>query len=168
MRTAVYKPNKKIENGSAFQFNIGTKRNSNIPVMFVEAVNQSKPKPPPGSTDSPFNWKDDKIVMMLNVDELGEVCACISNLDRRPIEFVHASEYQGNKKTTIFKLSPPKTEAEKKFGNWGIQVTMQTPDGNRQVRGFIEPKYVYRIKLLADYIITQFNALDERGDSDEF
>lgn len=165
MRTAVYMPNKTIENGSAFQFNVGTKRGGNIPVMFIEATRQSKPKPPPGSTDSPFDWsKDKKIVMMLNVDELGEVAACVANLDRRPLEFIHASEYQGRKKTTIFKLSPPMTESEKKYGNWGIQVSLQSDDGNRQVRGFIKPKYVYRLKMLADHIITEFNKLDERAE----
>lgn len=167
MRTAIYKPSQKIENGSAFQFNVGTKRKSNIPVMFIDAVKQSKPKPPPGSTDSPFNWKDDKIVMMLNVDELGEVGACIAGLDRRPLEFVHASEYQGVKKTTVFKLSPPQTEEQKKYGNWGIEVRLNSGDDKRVVRGFIGTGFVYRIKLLADHIIQKFNELDERA-SEEY
>jgi hypothetical protein len=165
MRTAIYKPNKNIANGSAFQFNIGTKRGGSVPVMFIEAVNQSAPKPPPGSIESPFNWRD-KIVMMLNVDELGSVCACITGLKREPLEFVHASEYKGNKKTTVFKLTPPQTEEQKRFGNWGIQVSLQSADGNKNVRGFVTPGQLYRIKMLADYIITQFNDIDER-DNDE-
>lgn len=161
MRTAIYKPSANIETGSAFQFSIGTKKNSSVPVMFIEAVKQSKPKPPPGSKESPFDWKSDKITMMLNVDELGQVASCIAGLDRRPMEFLHTSTFDGQSKTSIFKLSPPMTDSEKKYGNWNIQVSLKTGDGTRHVRGYLEPKFVYRLKVLADGIINKFNDLEE-------
>lgn len=168
MRTSIYKPNNNIKNGSAFQFSVGTKRNSKIPVMFIEAVAQSKPKPPPGSSESPFDWKNDKITMMLNVDELGDVAACVAGLNRKALEFVHTSNYDDNKKTSVFKLSPPITDEQKKWGNWGIEVKSTTAEGTRQVRGFLEPKFIYRLKMLADDIIKKFNDLEEpRGNNSE-
>ena len=167
MRISVYKPSQKIESGVAFQFRVGQKRNSSIPVMFIEAVRQSKPKPPPGSTESPFNWKDDKIVMMLNPDELGKLAACICGLDRKPIDFTHQSESNGEEKTSFFKLTPPATEEQKKYGNWGISVSIKTPTINKSVAGFIDPGVVYRLKHLADDILGIFNDLPEGNNAND-
>lgn len=169
MKIAIYKPSKNMNSGCAFQFSMGTKRNSNVPVMFIEAVRQSKPKPPAGSAESPFEWKENKVTMMLNADELGDLCACVTgmNIDpgtgrRKPLEFVHTSERNGVKQTAVFKLAPPQNESELRYGNWGIQVSLSRDGSLSQVRGFIGPGHVYRLKSLADYILMKFNDLEER------
>lgn len=164
MRTSIYKPSENMKVGCAFQFSVGTKRKSKIPVLFIEAVKQSKPKPPPGSAESPFNWKDDKVTMMLNPDELGTVACFIDgfNIGKPSVEFIHKSELNGKEKTSTFKLSPPITDEQKKFGNWALSISLQSAEGNKSVSGYIPPSTVYRIKHLADHILSIYNDLEER------
>lgn len=166
MRIAIYKPAEKMSSGVAFQFKIGNKRNSSVPVMFIEAVRQSKPKPPAGSTESPFNWKDDKVTMMLNPDELGSVGAYISGLDlSKALKFTHKSQYNGVEKTSIFQLAAPETEEQKKYGNWMLSVSVkQGTEAIKSVTGYIGPASIYRIRNLADYILDTFNDLEESRD----
>jgi hypothetical protein len=161
MRIAIYKPSNEIKNGSAFQFSIGTKRNSKVPVMFVEGVRQSKPKPPAGSTESPFNWKEEKLTMMLNVDELGQLAACITGLTTKELKFVHASEPNGVKKTSTLRLSPPMTDEQLKFGNWSLSMSTTVDSVTKSVNGYIDPGSIYRIKVLADDILSAYNHLAE-------
>jgi len=70
-------PGKKT--GAAFQFKSATKRTSKggqEPCVWVEAVQQTKPKPPQrASKQSAFVWDENKIVFCLSIVDLGKLCA---------------------------------------------------------------------------------------------
>jgi len=150
----VYKPQAN-GNGAAFQFRYGIKNKDDArrraPVMFIEATKQDGPKPAPGSSESPFNWSDKTIVMM-NTDELGQIAAFISNLDKvRDNEygrtFYHKHE-SGDKRITIEKPTP-----DNKWQNWKFQISKGKGDF---LQVFMTAGEVYALKLLCEKIITEY------------
>lgn len=151
----VYKPLDK-GGGSAFQFSRGVKRSrGEDPVLMIEATNQSGPKPAPGSTESPFDWSN-KIVMMFNRDECGEIAAYIVNMQRaerviqRGIELIHDTERDDGQ--NISKLTLKKPDTDNKWGNWGI--TMKR--GDTFCKMFLTAGEVYQLKVLCDSVIESY------------
>lgn len=150
----VYKPNSKIERGSAFQFQRGLKRGE-TPVVFVEAVNQTKPKPAAGSTESPFVW-DNKVTIMLNAGELAEIAAVVQALpgSKNEISLVHKTDAG----VSGMKLTRP--APDDKYGNWAVSVSKKPADGEATtVRGFLTVGEMYQVVSLADYVIRE-NSID--------
>lgn len=153
----VYKPNDN-GNGAGFQFRYGIKNKDDArrrePVMFIEATRQSGPKPKPGSTQSPFNWEDKTIVMM-NTDELGQIVAFISGLDKvkktdkNPYQrsFYHKHD-SGDKRITIEKPEP-----DNKWQNWKFTISKGKGDF---LQVYMTPGEVYQLKLLCEKIIMEF------------
>jgi hypothetical protein len=141
--------------GGAFQFRMSTKKNGD-PCMMVEACVQSGPKPAPGSTESPFNWKDDKVVMMFNHNECGEIAAYVIGLQRKPeiveggIKLLHDQEREDGDNKSILTLRKPKADC--KFGNWGVTIKR----GERYVQMYLTAGEVLQIKTLCEAIIDRF------------
>jgi hypothetical protein len=159
----VYKPNAG-GNGSAFQFSYGLKRKAKgpaEPVMFIEATKQAGPKPKPGSSESCFDWSDEKkTVVMMNTDELAQIVAFITGLDRvRPgrdgkpdfsRKFFHKHE-SGDKSITITKPNP--NDENDKWQNWKISISKGKGDF---IQTFMTAGEVYALKLLCEKIITEY------------
>lgn len=152
---SVYRPNSEPAKGSAFQFHSGTRKRDGVPVLYAEAANQTGPKPAPGSKESPFDW-DNKIRIMLNVDELGETVASIDGLHRKPIKFIHKSEREGVEVVSSFELTPPATEEAMKYGNWGLILSISKGGNKSTVRGFIAPGSLVQFKAIALLTINRY------------
>lgn len=161
MQFAIYKPNK-AGSGYAFQFKYGSNTKKE-PAMFIECVKQSSPM----STDrssSTFNWKDDKLTVLLNVEELAYIASYIvgwHNGDPKndnAVNFFHRNE--GKNTTSIIKFNKPISEKEKRFGNWSIMITVKENESGKSqfVAGYITPSEVYRLKGFCDFIINEYNA----------
>ena len=89
--------------GSAFQFRISRKK-SGEPCLMIEGCPQNGPKPPPGSSNSPFNWKEEKVIMMFNNNECGDIISYIVGFEKNPkvveggLRLIHDQEREdGNK-----------------------------------------------------------------------
>ena len=152
-------------NGSAFQFSCGSKKRKGIPVMFVDAAPQTGLKPRPGSSESPFNWKDNKITMMLNIEELGAILASIKGLDTKSLKFIHTS----NEGATISSLTiePPTTHEQLKYGNWKISINKKVGEENKYVNSFLSTNQLMLLSILAEGIIKDYYlGDDEDGNSD--
>ena len=154
----IYRPSDK-GNGAAFQFSAGNKKKNNVPVMFIEAAPQTGPKPKPGSSESPFNWRENKIVVMLNIDELGSLLASIKGLDTKTVKFVHKSE--GDNMST-FELKPPQSEEEARYGNWKIAVSKNS----KFINSFLSTGQLILFSILAEGIIKDYYLGDNDGNSD--
>lgn len=156
-----YKPSDK-GSGSAFQFKIGFKSKNKEPVVFIEATRQNGPKPAPGSKESPFNWKE-KVVIMLNHNELGDILAYIGGLDKKSevIKIVHATTNEETKKSVSgFELKRPTTDDEKKYGNWAVSLRRD----KNAVMGRLTPGEVYQFKLLCESIVNMYIFQEEIAD----
>jgi hypothetical protein len=143
----LYKPSDSGK-GSAIQFHPARVGNKKEPALFVEAVRQSGPKPQPGSTESPFNWKD-KISIMLSTDELAGIIAYVRNVTNKEIKLVHKSEKNEKESIAIFSLKKPETPEELKFGNWLI--TIGRDKDNIMVR--LTPGEVVQLSIIAEEVI---------------
>jgi len=152
---SIYRPNNDPAKGSAYQFHSGTRKRDGVPVLYAEAANQTGPKPAPGSKESPFDW-DNKIRIMLNVDELGEVVASIDGLHRKQVKFIHKSERDGVEVVSSFELTPPTTEEGIKYGNWGLNLTITKSGEKNTVRGFIAPASLVQFKAIAMLVINKY------------
>lgn len=144
----IYRPNKDIAKGSAFQFKPGFDKRERM-AIFVEAVNQTGPKPPPGSSDSPFDWKQ-KIIMMLNVDEVAELAASIRGLSRKKIEYTHQTGEGDKSKVSYLSVAP---STNKEYDNWAVHFSVKTVEGVKTVNGFISPGQLYQVLHLIDLCI---------------
>jgi|APGre2960657404_1045060.scaffolds.fasta_scaffold26738_4 hypothetical protein len=143
----LYKPSESGK-GSAVQFHPARVGSKKEPALFVEAVRQSGPKPQPGSSDSPFNWKD-KISIMLSVDELANIVAYIKNLTNKEIKFVHRSEKNDKESIGVLGLKKPETAEEIKFGNW--LMTVGRDRDNIMVR--LTPGEVMQLAIISEEVI---------------
>lgn len=156
---SVYRPNSEPSKGSAFQFHSGSRKRDGVPVLYAEAANQTGPKPAPGSKESPFDW-DNKVRIMLNVDELGEIVASVDGLHRKAVKLIHKSERDGQEVTSSFELTPPTTEEGIKYGNWGLALSITRKSGNgdtkSSVRGFIAPASLVQLKAIALLTINRY------------
>lgn len=153
----IYKPNSDQSRGAAFQFGFGRKRSKNIPAVYIDATRQSKPKPPPGSSESPFVWDGEKITMMLNVNELADIGALISRvLTPKKLVFKHTSERDGTKVDAIFEISPPLDEQAKKYGNWSIRMSVGAKGNIKNVQTFMTPGEIYLLKSLIDFTLNAY------------
>ncbi len=145
----IYRPNNDMNKGWAIQFNLGYDRREKV-VVFVEAAKQIGEKPKPGSTASPFDW-DNKIVFMLNANELGEIGACIRGIHRKPIKFIHQNKEPGKEKLGSMNLEFPQTPEAKEYGNWRIGLFTRKDGVDKKVDGFITPSELYQVLILIDY-----------------
>ncbi len=145
----IYRPNTDINKGWAIQFNLGFDRRENI-VVFVEAAKQISDKPKPGSTASPFDW-DNKIVFMLNANELGEIGACVRQIHTKPLKFIHQTGEGDKQKLGSMNLEYPQTEQAMQYGNWRISLFSRKDGVDKKVDGFITPSELYQILMLIDY-----------------
>lgn len=153
----IYKPNNDLSKGAAFQFGFGRKRVKNIPVVYIDATRQSKPKPPAGSSESPFVWDGEKITMMLNVNELSELGSLISRImTPKKLVFKHTSERDGTKVNAVFEISPPLDAAAQKYGNWSIKMSVGTTGNMKSVQCFMTPGEVYLLKSLIDFTLNAY------------
>ncbi len=144
-------------NGAAFQFRMSTKRKHRddknpAPCLMIEACTQSGPKPRPGSTESPFNWNDDKVIMMFNVHECGEIAAYVVGLDRttKVLECLHDQEREDGDNQSKFTLTKPKPDD--KYGNWGVTIRR----GDKSARMFMSPGQILQVKTLCEEIIRRY------------
>lgn len=151
---AFYKPTEK-QNGAAAQFKISNKPNGD-PVVMVEGCVQSGPKPRPGSTSSPFNWKDDKVTMMLNKDECGQICAYIARIEQSPkvlekgIYIVHDTDREDGDNLASLAIKRP--GPDDKYGNWGFMIKR----GDKNVRMYLSAGEIYQIKIVCEAVITSY------------
>jgi len=143
-------------NGSAFQFRMAYNQKSE-PVLMVEATNQDGPKPPPGSSASPFKWdKDIKIVMMFNHNECGELAAYIVNLQKSEkvaqygMKFTHNVDRPDGDNLSSFSVRKP--EPGNKWGNWGINIRR----GERSSKMFLTAGEIMQLKILCESIISTY------------
>ena len=151
-----YKPSAK-GNGSAFQFRRVQRKDKNRePVAMISACNQMGPKPKPGSTDSPFPWKESQVVFMLNAIECAELSAYIVNMQKSEkivsngIRLIHDIERDDGNNIAKFFLKKP--DSGNKYGNWGIGLER----GEEKVMMFLSPGEVYMIKSLCDQVINAY------------
>ena len=145
----LYKPSD-TGKGSALQFH-PAKVSGGVPVLFAEAVRQSGPKPQPGSTESPFNWKE-KVSIMLSVDELASIIAYVRNVSNKEIKLIHKSERNEKESIGVFGLKKPETPEELKFGNW--LVTIGRDKDNIMIR--ITPGDVMQLIIVAEEVIRAY------------
>jgi len=146
----LYKPSD-TGKGSALQFHPARVGDRREPVLFAEAVRQSGPKPQPGSTESPFNWKE-KISIMLSVDELASIIAYIRNVSNKEIKLIHKSERNDKESIGVFGLKKPETPEELKFGNW--LVTVGRDKDNIMVR--VTPGEIVQLAIVAEEVIREY------------
>ena len=153
----IYKPSDKNPKvGAAIQFHSSLHGTKKVPVIYINATKQSKPKPSAGSTESPFDW-DNKISMMLNVDELGEIGAYIRGMSTKSINLVHKSERDGLKVTVNFTLNKPDTPKAKEYGNWSCALNIKYENGTKDsVPIFLTPGQVYQFLSLIDGTMTKY------------
>ena len=152
----IYRPNQDKTKGSAIQFR-AAKKKKGTPCIFIEAAKQIGEKPPPGSTESPFDWKN-KLTIMLGLDEIGEIQACVKGLTWKEIKLIHKSERKGIETTATFNLSPPLTEEAKKYGNWAFFLGISTKDNKDSVNGFITPGQIMQLSSLIDRLFLDYYA----------
>lgn len=158
-KLAVYRPNKSIEKGYAFQFS-GSVRKNGDRVMFVEAVRQTKEKPEDLSAESsPFEWKG-KLTVMLNSGELANLA--VSILDGHEVVFQHKTP----KGSSTTKFTPPGERSR----DWYVSVntSRSEEDGSvtrNSVAGFISHGDVYTLKLMSDRLILDDVLLGETSEN---
>ena len=140
-KLAVYRPNKEIEKGYAFQFSGRNRRNDYV--MFVEGTKQVKEKPQAGSSESPFDWKS-KAIVMLNSGELAGLAFAIVN--DQEIVFTHKND----KGSSILKFSPPDGQRSR---NWYVNLSNTRDEVKNTVGGFLSNGDIYSIKLMTDRLI---------------
>ncbi len=156
---AIYRPNSDIQKGGAVQFHMGTNKRG-IPAIYVEAAKQIKDKSAPGSTESPFDWAN-KLRMMLNAEEIGEILSSITGLNRKEVKLVHKSLRSDVETTAMLNLSPPLTEESKKYGNWAFDISISTKDGRNSVRIFISPSQLIQFRILGEETLRRFFNADQ-------
>jgi len=87
--------------GSALQIGISEYKRENKStktVVMLEMVQQSKPKPPTGSTESGFDWANDKIFMSLKDLEIAGIIAVIVGL-KEELKVIHKHPIDGPEET---------------------------------------------------------------------
>lgn len=143
-------------NGGAFQFRMSTKGSKDEPCLMIEACTQSGPKPPPGSTDSPFNWNDDKVVMMFNHNECGEIAAYVVGLQksddimRNGMKLIHDQEREDGDNKSMLTFQKP--AADNKWGNWGITIRR----GDKGAKMFLTAGEALQVKTLCEAIVNRY------------
>lgn len=145
---SIYRPNNDISKGCAFQFNPGLDKHGDWGI-FVEAAKQVSPKPAPGSTTSPFDWKQ-KLLMMLSIEEAADLAASIRGISRKTVKFIHKFGEGENEKTSFLTIGPPEN---KEYDNWSISFTVKKNGLENRVNGFISPGQIYQILTLIDSCI---------------
>jgi hypothetical protein len=162
---SIYRPNNDPTKGCAFQFKPGTSKRGKW-VVFVEATNQTGPKPPPGSTDSPFDWSK-KILMMLSVDEVSELAASIRGISRKPIKFTHQLQDDSGTKLSYLTIAPSEN---KEYDNWSVSFSVKRADILTKVNGFVSPGQIYQILCLIDSVIYRsfdFEKIQRQAEAEE-
>lgn len=136
----VYRPNSDMSKGGAIQFLFGYRHDKKVPAIFINAAKQVRPKPPAGSTDSPFDWKD-KLTFMINVGEMAQVAAFIRGMIKEPVKFYHDSGVG-----KAFNLSPGQ-----KSGTWYASLSVgKKAEGGSQVGLFMGAADLYQLLALID------------------
>jgi len=183
-----YKPVKNFpqRKGAAFQFKPATKRTSkgdNEPCIWVEAVPQSKDKPPQrAAKTSAFVWDESKIIFCLSIVDLGKLSAFfkrsasidsarfimnalhennekfnVSIPDNR-VELVHQTEDPQTKKpvTKGFKLHYPAGHDK----DVELVITSNKGIGHSLVKTFLKPEECALLSDLVGGIIFQYYFTD--------
>lgn len=113
--------------GSAMQVSLARMDNEKVR-LFIEMAQQTKPKPPSGSYESPFDWKE-KIFISLKEEEVGNILACLHG--RKPeVDIIH--KYPMNaptekQKTTTLKVKQGEFRNEM---NWGFSIRQKIGNGD--------------------------------------
>lgn len=153
MHIALYKPNNDMAKGFAIQF---SKKNNKkeLPCLWVEAIEQSQPKPAPGSTKSAFDWSD-KIVMKIEFSEMGQILATIRGRQDRSRELFHRLETNDGVRETSLSFQTYKD-------NFWINFTRKQNNVTRQVSLPIDQAEACLIEELICEIIRDYLAAQPR------
>lgn len=105
--------------GHALQVSV-TKDGRERTRLFVEMAPQTKPKPPSGSTESPFDWQLKKFIS-LDENEMGLIMACFRGREKE-VKIVH--KYPQDAPAAKQKLTGLTVKAGEYKGkkNWGVSL----------------------------------------------
>lgn len=130
MHYSIYKPNNNIKHGAAVQFSM-RKNRKNLPVLWLEAVEQSSEKPPPGSTTSAFNWEH-KVVMKIEFSEIGELLAVTQGRQQKSRHLHHVyTDPEGIERTTTLDFERQTGE----YNNYLLKITQAIEDSPKRSIG---------------------------------
>lgn len=145
----IYKPNNK-ETGAAIQFKPALRGKGQEPAVFVEAAKQNGPKPQAGKSGGCFAWPD-KVSLMLNIHELGELVAYIRGTRKDDIDFFHTRESDDGKRTATFRFKHGQN------GSYAVQVTNKVGSNDaEQVGLYITAGEGMNLLILAESVVREY------------
>ncbi len=150
----LYRPHgKDITKGIAIQFKPGGKiKDKSIPALYIEAVQQSSPKPPIGSSASCFDWSQ-KINIMLGLDEMASIVAAIDGLSKDPIEITHSFKRGDDEQNTVSGFLLKKGPQS----DWVVGVK----EGQTRIQGYMTVGQLVQLRTICQLCLNK-NFLEDR------
>lgn len=135
--------------GAAFQFSPGRNKRGDI-AIYIYASKQSKPKPPAGSKESPFEWNKDKTIRMrLDLSDIGKVLAVLSGA-RDKVDIVHKIAFEGEEQTKSFKVEKGSP------GTFGVNASINRGTGWDNTFTFFGADEAAIFKLFLETIVQEY------------
>lgn len=148
MKLVIYKPNSDISKGSAFQFS-RSKNKRGVPSLFVESTIQSREKPKPGSTESPFDWSN-KLTLKGEIAEVGSILATLEGRQTET-KLYHKYEREGSQiRTSEFRISPGEN------GSFGLSLRTTEGESSTNIRTFLNVGEATLLRELCQFIIRDY------------
>lgn len=153
MDLPIYRPNSDKTKGFAVQFKKSANKRG-LPCLRVEAALQTGEKPPPGSTESPFDWEN-KLTMSIELGEIGQLMA-VTQCRQNDLKLYHKfQEKDGNVKDTSLSVQWTEYQGKK---NLTFNMSQKRGDDSKNVRLFLSQGEVSLWQEMMSMIVREYYA----------